>query len=222
MKVKFYQAFAFPVFTLFLALQLLFNSLNAQQRIPRFTEEEKNWSEYDLTGWQFGINLGMYLANKNSAAFYNGLPGNENNIAYILKNYYWYNEIKQELNGRDILKFPNTQKPEWTGAGNQWASEYNLKPGDTAWWVYYPLNLKYDAAISPGFYAKYNFNNTTGIFVQSNYVKLKTSGIFQLVIDSITGFSEPALRHGFIRGEEERISIDVGISKHYRTGRIQL
>ncbi|HQB48160.1 MAG TPA: hypothetical protein PK785_04790, partial [Bacteroidales bacterium] len=100
MKVKFYQAFAFPVFTLFLALQLLFNSLNAQQRIPRFTEEEKNWSEYDLTGWQFGINLGMYLANKNSAAFYNGLPGNENNIAYILKNYYWYNEIKQELNGR--------------------------------------------------------------------------------------------------------------------------
>jgi hypothetical protein len=68
-KVKFYQAFAFPVFTLFLALQLLFNSLNAQQRIPRFTEEEKNWSEYDLTGWQFGINLGMYLANKNSAAF---------------------------------------------------------------------------------------------------------------------------------------------------------
>jgi len=66
-----------------------------------------------------------------------------------------------------------------------------------------------------GFYAKYNFNNSTGIFFQSNYVKLKTGGAFQLVIDSITYLSEPALRTGYIVGTEERVNIEIGISKTY-------
>ncbi len=78
-------------------------------------KKKKNWSEYDLTGWQFGINLGMYLANKNSAAFLQWPARQRKQYSlHFKKNYYWYNEIKQELNGRDILKFPNTQKPEWT------------------------------------------------------------------------------------------------------------
>jgi len=218
LKTKLYSL---QIFFISLAIMLLITgTVQSQQREPRFTPEEKNWSEYNLTGWQFGINLGMYFANKNSAMFYNGMPENENNIAYVLDNYYWYNDIYQELNSRNILKFPNTTHPQWTGAGNEWAASYNQKPGDTAWWIYYPLNLKYNSTISPGFYAKYNFNNTTGIFIQSNYAKLKTTGIFQLVIDSITGFSEPALRQGYIRGEEERINIDLGISKYYRTGQI--
>ncbi|MBE0637243.1 MAG: hypothetical protein IH598_01830 [Bacteroidales bacterium] len=215
--------FDLHVLKAFLAIMLILatSTLNAQVREPKFTEDEKNWSEYNLTGWRFGINMGMYFANKGSAQFYSGLPQNENNIAWVLNNYYWYQEIRQELNSRDIIKGFDEVPPSWNGAYDQWRAIYNVPSGDTAqWWIYYPESMKYDAAISPGFYVKYNFNNTTGIFIQSNYVKLKTSGAFQLVIDSITGFSEPALRQAYIRGEEERINIDLGISKFYRTGQM--
>ncbi len=201
-----------------LAVMLLPAESPGQVAYQRFTPEEMNWSEYNLTGWRFGINMGMYFANKSSADYYNGMPKNENNIAWVLNNYYWYQEVNQQLNSRHILN--DNIPPQWSGAYNEWRAGYGLAAGDTSWWIYYPTNMKYDAAISPGFYAKYNFNNTTGVFIQSNYVKLTTSGIFQMVIDSITGFSEPALRPGYIKGVEERVNIDIGISKFYRTGQI--
>ncbi len=185
----------------------------------RFTPEERNWSEYDLTGWRFGINMGMYFANKYTAGFYSGEPQNENNIAWVLNNKYWYEEIRQQLNSHKIIRDPEDVPPEWTSSYEAWRAQYNVQPGDTTqWWIYYPEGLKYDAAISPGFYAKFNFNNTTGVFIQSNYVKLKTSGVFQMVIDSVTYTTDPALRTGYIRGIEERVNIDIGFSKFYRTG----
>lgn len=209
------------IFLAAVAIMLLMPLKNpAQVAYQRFTPEEMNWSEYNLTGWRFGINMGLYFANKSSARYYSGLPQNENNIAWVLNNYYWYQEVNQQLNSRHILK-SNNIPPQWNGAFQEWRSIYDVGVGDTTkWWIYYPTNMKYDAAISPGFYAKYNFNNTTGVFIQSNYVKLTTSGIFQMVIDSITGFSEPALRPGYIKGVEERVNIDIGISKFYRTGQI--
>ncbi|MFP4471644.1 MAG: hypothetical protein ACLFPE_13245 [Bacteroidales bacterium] len=192
----------------------------AQAEYQKFTPEERNWSEYNLTGWRFGINMGMYLANKNTAAFYSGVPGNENNIDWVLSNEYWYEEIRQQLNSREIIRKPSEVPADWTSAYETWRIENDVAPGDTSqWWIYYPEDLRYDAAISPGFYAKYNFNNTTGIFIQSNYVKLKTSGVFQMVIDSITYTTDPALRTGYIRGIEERVNIDIGFSKFYRTGK---
>jgi hypothetical protein len=208
------------ILTLLISLGFLLNSgsVNSQVDYQRFTPEEMNWSEYNLTGWRFGINMGLYFANKSTAQYYSGMPQNENNLAWVLNTPHFYYQIEQELNSRKIvLKDIPTA---WTGEYNAWRVDYNIPAGDTTWWIYYPTNLKYDAAISPGFYAKYNFNNTTGVFIQSNYVKLTTSGIFQMVIDSITGFSEPALRPGYIKGVEERVNIDVGISKFYRTGQL--
>lgn len=209
-----------PVSLTVMFLLFMFSVLG-QVRQERFTEDEKSWSEYNLTGWRFGINMGMYFADKTSATYYSGLPSNENNIAYVLDNYYWYEEIRQQLNSRDIIKGVSQVPNNWAGAYNEWRAIYNVPAGDEEqWWIYYPETMKYDASISVGFYAKYNFNNTTGIFIQSNYVKLKTNGVFQMAIDSITGFSEPALRPGYIVGEEERINIDLGISKFYRTGQM--
>jgi hypothetical protein len=175
---------------------------------------------FDLTGWRFGINMGMYFANKETAGFYSGIPTNENSIAYVLNNKYWGEEIKQQLNSHQILKNV-AQYPEWQGSYSEWQRQYGISGSDTSqWWIYYPEGLKYDAAISPGFYAKYNFNNSTGVFLQSNYVKLKTSGIFQMAIDSINYLSEPALRAGYLRGIEERVNIDLGISKFYQVSEI--
>jgi hypothetical protein len=176
---------------------------------------QENVSEMNLTGWRFGINIGVYFANKESAGFYNGRPENENNIQWVLDNKYWYEEIRQELNSHQILKNPDDIPYEWQGEYNIWRAENNVAPGDTTkWWIYYP-DLKYKTPISPGFYLKYNFNNTTGIFIQSNYSKQKTKGIFQMVIDSINYVANPALRAGYIEGVEERVTIDIGISKFY-------
>jgi len=214
MKIKTY----FLIWVLLMIF--LFNSvkLNGQARQPKFTEAERNWSEYNLTGWRFGINMGLYFANKYNAAYYSGEPFNENNIEYVLNNKYWYEEIFQELNSNNVYTTLDEIPNAWTSAFNEWKQQYNIQPGQKSWWIYYPINLKYDAAISPGFYAKYNFNNTTGIFAQSNYVELTVRGAFQMVIDSVTFTSEPALRTGFIRGKERRSTIDIGISKFYRTG----
>nr|NQU92911.1 hypothetical protein [Bacteroidota bacterium] len=188
---------------------------------PQQISAQDDIEDMNLTGWRFGINMGMYLANKNTAQFYSGEPQNENSIQWVLNNYYWYQEILQELNGNEIIKNPGDVPQDWMGEYNQWRQQYNVAQGDTSkWWIYYPEGLKYDAAISPGFYAKYNFNNSTGIFIQSNYVKLKTSGIFQMVIDSVTYTSQPAYRQGYMRGVEERVNIDIGLSKFYTVGKI--
>lgn len=191
----------------------------AQTRTPTFTEAERNWSEYDLTGWRFGINIGMYFASNYSAQFYSGEPFNENNIDYVLDNQYWYEEIQQELNSNKVYNAFDYLPPQaFQSSWEAWKNQYNVQDGDKTWWIYYPIEMKYDATVSPGFYAKYNFNNTTGVFIQTNYVELKTSGAFQLVIDTVTFTSEPGFRTGFLRGKERRSTIDVGISKFYRTG----
>ena len=185
-----------------------------------FLMPQDEYSEkYDLTGWRLGINMGMFMAGKSTAQYYSGEFFNENNIEYVLNNYYWYEEIKQELNGHNVLKNASQdQYSDWQSSFADWQRQYGITPNptdETYFWVYYPLSMKYDATISMGFYAKYNFNNSTGIFFQSNYVKLKTGGAFQLVIDSVTYFSEPALRTGYIVGTEERVNIEIGISKTY-------
>jgi len=205
---------------LLLIIFLGVSTLTAQYRSPKFSKEELNWSEYDLTGWRFGINIGMFFANDYTAQYYSGERFNENNIEYVLNNTYWYEEIKQELNSNRVYNSFDWLPPaDYIPNFDEWKAQYNVQEGEKAWWIYYPVEMKYNAAIAPGFYAKFNFNNTTGIFLQTNYVELKTSGAFQLVIDTVTYTSEPGFRTGFIRGKERRSTIDLGISKFYRTGK---
>lgn len=199
-KTEFIRSYLLPVFiSILIFLPLLseaqMNFSNTSSGFLAGSHGDNETKNGDgMKGWKFGISMGMYFAGKETADFYNGSPENENNIKWILNNYYWYEEIKQQLNGHNILKMPDDS---------------------TQWWIYYPYGMKYNAAITPGFYAKYNFNNSTGVFIQTNYVKLKTSGYFNMAIDSVTYTSEPALRTGYIIGKEERINIDVGISKFY-------
>ena len=187
---------------------------------PEMPPQDEYGEEYNLMGWRFGINMGMYMANQQTVGFYNGRPENENKIQWVLNNKYWYEEIRQQLNGRNVIKDPDDVYSDWQGEYDIWRAQNGVALGDTTkWWIYYP-DLKYNSTISVGFYAKFNFNNTTGIFIQSNYVKLKTSGIFQMTIDSINYVANPALREGYLRGTEERVTIDIGISKFWPVGKI--
>lgn len=143
----------------------------------------------DKRGLIFGINMGMLKGNSYNAMNYSGdTIRNENSINYILKNIYQYNEIKHELNERNFHLYS------------------------------VPSNMSYDASIMVGFYARYNYNNTTGVFLQFNYSKLSTNGLFSLSIDSATFTSEPALRYFSIYGLEERTYIDLGIHKELYLG----
>lgn len=187
---------------------------------PKLPPQDEYGEEYNLMGWRFGINMGMYFANKQTVGFYDGRPENVNNIQWVLNNKYWYEEIRQQLNSHNVIKHPDDVYPDWQGEYDVWRAQNGVPLGDTTkWWIYYP-DMKYNATISVGFYVKYNFNNSTGIFLQTNYTKLKTSGIFQMTIDSINYVANPALREGYIRGEEERISLDLGISKFWPVGKI--
>lgn len=152
-------------------------------------EEKIKDKTVDNRGLTFGINMGMMKGNGYNAMNYNGdTVRNENSINYILKNSYYYNEIKHQLNEKNFRL-------------------YSI-PGE----------MSYDASIMVGFYARYNFNNTTGVFIQFNFSKLNTNGMFAFSVDSATFTSEPALRYFSIYGQEERTYIDIGLHKEYSIG----
>ncbi|MFZ4398551.1 MAG: hypothetical protein ACOYO1_00845 [Bacteroidales bacterium] len=151
---------------------------------------KKEFGAPDRRGLVFGINMGMLKANGHSALYYNGSDENENNIKYILSNPYYYNEIKHQLNERN----------------------FSLSS--------VPTTMSYDASIMVGFYARYNFDNTTGIFIQFNFSKLNTTGQFALSTDSATFTSEPALRYFSVYGMEQRSYIDIGFQKQWFLGKL--
>jgi hypothetical protein len=155
-----------------------------------YENTEKNKERgVDKRGLIFGINMGMLKGNSYNAMYYNGdTARNENSINYILKNTYQYNEIKHQLNERNFKLYA------------------------------LPNNMSYNASIMVGFYARYNYNNTTGYFISFNFSKLNTNGVFSLSIDSATFTSEPALRYFSIYGQEERTYIDIGLHKEFYLG----
>jgi hypothetical protein len=149
--------------------------------------EEEN---QDQGGLQYGLDFGLYLPNRYPANYYNGSDGNVNNIKFIFSNETYNNEIKQALNVSDTSKF-------------------FLKEC--------PTNMRYPATPSAGLYISYNFNRSTGVYLQFNYVKLKPHDVFTVEVspqDEI--LTTPDLRLFSISGEEERINIDLGYSRAFR------
>jgi hypothetical protein len=180
-KRNHYQIFRTTIITFILLALILPSSLKAQR-------EDKDSQDYG--GLQFGLDFGMYLANKYPANYYNGSDGNENNIKYVFGNTYYNNEIKQLLNVSDTSKFFLRE---------------------------YPTNMHYPATPSAGLYISYNFNRSTGIYLQFNYVKLKPHDVFSIEVspqDEV--LTNPDLRLYSISGVEERINIDIGYSKAFR------
>jgi len=145
-------------------------------------------NEVDRRGLTFGLNMGVFKGSSEQATYYNGSDRNENSIKYFINNTYFYNEIKQRLNQRDFTLYS------------------------------VPSSMSYDMSMMIGFYARYNYNNTTGIFVQFNFSKLNTQNQFALKVDSVTFTSEPALKYFPVYGQEERTYIDLGLYKDFYFG----
>jgi len=173
---------AFILFMLFLPF-----SIKAQLSIKAQPDIEDS---RETGGFQFGLNFGMYLANKYPANYYNGSDANLNNIKYILGNKYLYYDIYKTI-------------PRIT---------------DTFFVKQYPTDMHYPATASAGLYISYNFNRSTGVYIQFNYVKLKPHDAFTVEVDPKEYLTNPDLRLYSISGEEERINIDLGYSRSFRLG----
>ncbi|MFC2100374.1 hypothetical protein ACFLRZ_00945, partial [Bacteroidota bacterium] len=163
-----------------LIIVLLANNLNAQETDPFAKEKSGLW---------FGLNIGYYFANKYNAGFYNGDPGNENNINYIFSNKYHYNEIYQAVNA-----------------------------ADTFFLVDYPSGMKYDPVMNVGFVLSLRNSRNMSFFIQINYAKLQTKDVYSVEVDPATYLTFSDLRLYSIYGTEERTLIDLGMCRHYKLG----
>lgn len=150
-------------------------------------DEYSTDSSYYYKGWSFGASFGFYFANKNTANFYNG--SGTNDIGYILDNIYYKEPIEEKI-GYD---FDKNMDPPWE----------------------LPQNMRYDPAMTVGFYAKYNYSKSFALFFQTTYVKLKTTDVFLLHLEKPQNTLEPTYNQYGILGMEERLSFDIGVSQEY-------
>lgn len=139
------------------------------------------------SGFSFGFNMGAYFANAYQGNFYNGASGNVDSIGLVFSNHYYTMDIRAELN-------------------------------DTFRLLELPAQMKYEPALQFGFYVKYSFSKQLGAFMQFNYAKLKAKDVFTMGIGpDLSGQAFDDIREYPIWGTEERIYIDLGVSKTFET-----
>lgn len=139
-------------------------------------------------GWfTYGINLGFYFPDSKPAKFYDGSSQNENRIDYVLNNYYYRQQIEQELG-----YMLDTLNP------------YTL-----------PGNMRYKPTYNIGFYFKISRTKTTGLFAQFNFSRLVAKDIFLVNLDIPNTSFDPRYRECTIEGKENRYIIDIGYTRIY-------
>jgi hypothetical protein len=141
----------------------------------------------DGRGWVFGLNVGVYYASKETAAYHNGKSTNVNNVAYVMSNYYWYQDIFHALGAHDSISVSGL-----------------------------PENMHYKLAMQPGLYAQYCFSPTFALLIEFNYMKLKAEDVIIFEVDPPQDYlANPDLRLYPMRGAEERIYADIGVKRSY-------
>lgn len=158
-------------------------------------QEQEEWEEPDsVRKFEFGLNFGAYFANKFSANYYNGTPGNTNKVSYVMSNKYWYQDIKRALNASDTVL---VQRDIYTGTDG------------------YPRNMHYNVAFSGGLYLRMNFDRKNSIFLEANYAGLKASDMLVMEVDPPNYLTMPDLRYLPIEGKEGRVMIDLGYQRNF-------
>jgi Ni/Co efflux regulator RcnB len=170
---------------------------NAKSEKRRNYQEQEEWQEEDtLRRWEFGLNFGAYFANKYSANYYNGTPGNINNVQYVLRNKYWYNDIYKALKASDTVV---VQYDRTTGADG------------------YPRNMHYNVVFSGGLYVRMNLDKKNALFIEANYARLTAADVLVLEVDPQVVYQRlPILYYQPIVGKEGRVMIDLGYQRNFR------
>lgn len=169
------------------------NSKNKEQQKTRNhgqKEEEEDPNPFPLRKVEFGLNFGAYFANKYSANFYNGTPGNVNNVNYVMNTTTWYQNISLALGSIDTI-FVDEEDG-------------------------YPLDMHYKVAFSGGLFLRYNFNRKNSLFLQANYAQLRADDIVIISVDPNPYVSTlPVLYQAPIMGKEGRVMIDLGYQRSF-------
>lgn len=158
--------------------------------LQAFPQSNNNRPDIDITkdgrGWVFGLNIGVYYPSKKTAAYYNGSAGNENNVNFVMSNYYWNQQIFHALGANDSISIAGL-----------------------------PQNMHYKLAVQPGLYAQYSFNPQMALIIEFNYMKLKANDVITFEVDPKTYATEPDLRLLPMRGIEERVYADIGLKRSF-------
>lgn len=137
--------------------------------------------------WDLGLNFGLYLPSNYNAGFYDGSNTNVNKTSYIFGNKYWYEDIKRELNSSDTIFVREL-----------------------------PTNMRYTPAFQVGLYFRRTFDNYFGISLQFDYSKLTAADKFTVEVDPGFIAQEPDIRIFDIWGIEERVNIDLLVSRYFK------
>jgi hypothetical protein len=135
-------------------------------------------------GWEISGNFGVYKANRYQAQFYNGSPENVNNLNYVLSNYYWRQDIVNQL------------------------IQYEQR--DSFVVVDFPARIKYDAAMHVGFSARYNYSEELTLNISFNFSKLRIrDAITCEVFPPFSGMVQSYVYFN-VFAEEARTNMDIG------------
>lgn len=135
----------------------------------------------------YGLNLGGYLANKNTANYYNGsgaytAVGNQGTLAQILNpsNTFNYGRIRQDV-GYDFTL-------------------HGL-----------PMDMRYSPAMMLGLYAIFHLSSKMAIVAESNFTRLKAEDQFTLKLERFSNIEGDNIERYYISGTEERVDIRLGL-----------
>jgi len=166
------------------------------QTTTRISFQEEETEEDQWKGFSAGLNIGMYLASKQSAVFYNGT------CSYNLN----------EGNGRCYSIEERLSSPILSGelfnviTGQLGAESFTI-PRDS-----YPANPRYKAVPMIGLHVRYSFNRTNALFMDFNVMRLKMVDVFTLRTNLIPdgGQGSDDIRTFSIEGREERFQFSLG------------
>ena len=175
--------------------------LSDKTYIPLFQEDEE-WED-DGRGFSVGLNLGVYLGNKKSAAFYNGSCAYS--IEGVAAGVRCYSiEERILLNGTNTNSILSYILTQYNATGLDF-------PVDM-----YPMNMGYKPSMQYGLLLKYNFDYTNSIVFNGNFIRLKAVDVFTLKLLGTTmqQNAQEDIRIFDISGEEDRFHF----SLMYRSG----
>ena len=150
---------------------------------------DKTWAD---RGFDFYIGGGMLFGDKFNANYYNGSNLNENSLAYVFKNQYWYEE--------------------WLRTVSEYYSHISINdniyindPEDFDWKLHYKLSMM----VSLG--ARYKLGKGWALALSYSFSRLTTSTHVLLSSNTVSGnlYTQPVVA---IVGKEYRSMIDLSAS----------
>jgi len=150
-------------------------------------QKDETLPENSFGYWDLGINFGMYWPSNYNAHFYDGSESNVNKMSWVFGNKYWYNDIYNVLNANDTVFVREL-----------------------------PTNMRYTPAFQVGLYFRRTFDNYFGFSLQFDYSKLTAADKFTVEVDPGFIAQEPDIRLFDIWGIEERVNIDLLVSRYFK------